>query len=302
LAKHRCSGILKVVSLHRFIFLFVLLTATAARALTIVGYDSATNDRFSSGYPLSPVVNTSVSFLGNGYNLSGVGWNSGNATQSFAMISNQYFVYANHYAPGPTMSFHSPTLGSVVSYTVSATRYNFTFNNQTSDFAIGKLSTEINPEHGITSYPILELPTLSSYLNLPVLTYGHGPNGPRLGANTVDLLLPYNFPNGGTVNDSYGIGYAYNSGQSGDSKFEGGDSSSPTFIPWYGTLALVGTHSVVGTIEPTEYSVDNFIPVYLSQMGAQDIDFSVVPEPSRTMLLLLGACAVLRRRHRAPRE
>ena len=84
--------------------------------------------------------------------------------------------------------------------------------------------------------------------------------------------------------------------------FEGGDSSSPTFIPWHGSLALVGTHSVTGTISGTPYSIDNFIPIYLDQMDTFGIEFSVVPEPSRFLLLLLGACALLRRRHRAPRE
>lgn len=282
---------------------FAFLAATAANALTIVGYDSATNNRFASGYPLVPVENNSVSFLGNGYDLSGVGWNAANSAQSFAMISDQYFVYANHYGPGAgsTLNFYSPTLNTVVSYGVSSTTYNFTFNGQTSDFAIGMLSTSLNAAHGISSYPILDLTTLSSYLGLPALIYGHGANGPRLGANTVDVLLPYNFP-GGTGDDSYGIGYSHNSGLPGDSMFEGGDSSSPTFIPWHGSLAIVGTHSVTGTISSTPYSIDNFIPIYLDQMDTFGIEFSVVPEPSRFLLLLLGACALLRRRHRAPRE
>ncbi len=285
-----------------FILCFSLMAATAAQALTIVNYDyaSAANDRFTTGYPNSPVPNFSVSFLGNGYDLSGVGWNSANTDQSFAMISNQYFAYSNHYGPGATMNFFSPVLGTVVSYGVSATTYNFTYNGETSDFAIGKLSTALNPSHGITSYPILDFNLPTDYLGLPALLYGHGVNGPVLGANTVDIVLPYNFPNGGTVNDSYGIGYNYLSGQSGDSMFESGDSSSPTFISWYGQLALVGTHSVTGTISSTVYSVDNLIAVYTNQMTTQGIDFTSVPEPSRLMLLLVGACALLRRRQRAP--
>jgi hypothetical protein len=289
------------VNFRPIIIAFALLAAPAVQALTIVGYDSATNDRFTSGYPSSPVENTSLSFLGAGYDLSGVGWNPGNTSQSFAMISDEYFVYANHYGPGSTMNFYSPTQNSVVTYGVSGTTYNFTFNGQTSDFAIGKLSSALNPVDGITSYPILDLPFTSDYLGLPALIYGHGSNGPRLGANTVDVVLPYNFP-GGIGNDSYGIGYSYNSSQTGDSMFEGGDSSSPTFIPWYGTLALVGTHSITGTISDTPYSIDNLIAVYVDQMTTQGIDFSVVPEPSRAVLLLVGACALLRRRHRERQE
>jgi len=280
--------------------LILLLTATTASALTIVGYDSATNDRFTSGYPLSPVPNSSVSFLGNGYDLSGVGWSAADSTRHFAMISDEYFVYANHHGPLGSLNFYSPTLGTVVNYGVSAA-YNFTFNSQTSDFAVGRLSSALDPAHGIASYPILDLPFTTDYLGLPALLYGNGPSGPRLGANTADIVLPYNF-SGGTGNDSFGIGYSYNSSLPGDSKFESGDSSSPSFTVWNGTLALLGTHSVVGTIGMTEYSVDNLIAVYLDQMTTQGIDFSSVPEPSRALFLLVGACALLRRRHRAPRE
>lgn len=279
--------------------LILLLAATTASALTIVGYDSATNDRFSSGYASSPVENTSLSFLGNGYDLSGVGWSSTDSTRSFAMISDQYFVFANHHAPGAAMNFYSPTLDTVVSYGVSNT-YNFTYNGQTSDFAVGRLVSALNPAHGITSYPILYAPTLESYLGLPVLMYGNGVGGPRLGANVVDLYGSYSL-NGGTLNN-IGIGYSYNSSLSGDSVLQSGDSSSPTFVPWNGALTLVGTHS--GVAQDSSYSVDNFIPYYLLQMINQGIPFSyvVVPEPSRAMLLLLGACTLLRRRHRAPRE
>ena len=287
------------MSLFRIIFSLTLLTATMASALTIVGYDSATNDRFSSGYPGNPVVNNSVSFLGAGYDLSGVGWNPANVTQSFAMISDQYFVYSNHYGPGSTLDFYSPTQGTVVSYDVSATSYHFTFNGQTSDFAVGKLSSALNPADGIASYPVLDLPTIQDYTGLPVLIYGHGGSSPRLGANVVDAYGSYDL-NGDTIADNYGIGYSYHSNQPGDSLFEGGDSSSPTFVPWHGSLALLGTHSGTTTIGSTPYSIDTFMPIYLDQVFAQGIDFSVVPEPSRALLLLFGACALLRRRHRAP--
>lgn len=282
------------------VILIALLAALPARALTIVGYDPATNDRFASGYPASPVENTFVSFLGNGYDLSGVGWSAADSTRHFTMISDEFFVYANHHGPGGSLNFHSPTLGAVVNYGVSAA-YNFTFNGQTSDFAVGRLTSALDPAHGIASYPILDLPFTTDYLGLPALLYGNGPGGPRLGANTADIVLPYNFP-GGEGNDSYGIGYSYNSGLPGDSLFESGDSSSPSFTVWNGSLALLGTHSVVGTIGMTEYSVDNLIAIYLDQMTTQGIDFSVVPESSRALFLLVGACALLRRRHRAPRE
>lgn len=275
----------------------LLLTAATASALTIVGYDPAVNNRFDSGYPTAPVENGSLSFLGNGFDLSGVGWNPGLTTQSFAMISDQYFVFSAHYAPGATMNFLNSS-GQVVSYGVSSTTYNFTYNGQTSDFAIGKLSTPLNPADGIASYPILDLAQATDYLGLNVLIYGHGSSGPRLGANVADLVLPYALFN--SQENNYGIAYSYNSSQAGDSVFEGGDSSSPTFVNWHGQLALVGVHSAVGSIGPTTYSIDNLIAAYTEQMTTQGIAFSAVPEPARGLLMLLGtcACALRRRRHR----
>lgn len=287
--------------MFRIILSFILLTATLARALTIVGYDSATNDRFSSGYPDNPVANTSVSFLGAGYDLSGVGWNPNDITQSFAMISDQYFVYSSHSGPGSTLDFYSPTLGTVVSYGVSATTYHFTYNGQTSDFAVGMLTSALNPADGIASYAILDLPTIDNYTGLPVLIYGHGGSSPVLGANVVDAYGDYDF-NDDAIADNYGIGYSYHSNQPGDSMFEGGDSSSPTFAVVNGSLVLLGTHSGTTTVGGIPYSIDTFAPTYFDQMTAQGIDFAAVPEPARGVLLLLGACALLRRRHRAAKE
>ena len=186
LGKDRTALHFRGVNLRPAIILFLLLTVSTAKALTIVGYNPATNDRFSSGYPLSPAENTSAAFLGNGYDLSGVGWNPDSPKSNFAMISDQYFVYSTHAGPGSTMSFFSPTQNSVVTYGVSGT-YHFTFNGQASDFSVGRLSSPIDAAYGITTYPILDLPTIQSYLGLPVLIYGHGgsvSSSPRLGAVT----------------------------------------------------------------------------------------------------------------------
>ena len=77
------------MSMFRVILSSILLTATMAKALTIVGYDSATNDRFSSGYPNNPVANagpdqelcepnTSTTFAGSALIFPATGtWTSG---------------------------------------------------------------------------------------------------------------------------------------------------------------------------------------------------------------------------------
>jgi hypothetical protein len=51
-----------------------LLTGWACYALIVQDHDPAVNDRFASGYPDAPVLNTSAKFLGKGLDFSGVGW------------------------------------------------------------------------------------------------------------------------------------------------------------------------------------------------------------------------------------
>ena len=82
----------------------------------------------------------------------------------------------------------------------------------------------------------------------------------------------------------------------GEARLVGGDSGSPTFTFIGGSLALLGTHSAIGTIEGVDYSFDNFIPIYLSQMAPLGIEFSVVPEPSRAVLVMMGFLFAFTRR------
>jgi hypothetical protein len=262
-------------------------------AVVISDYSSAVHDRFAGGFPSAPVPNTSTSFLGLSYNWSGVGWDPGDLRRNIAMISSQFFVYATHFQPGSTLHFYSPALGSVVSYSwspitdVTRFRFNHPVTGQPGDFSIGKLSAPLDPAHGITPYPILQLPNPNQYLGLPLLTYGFGGTGgtagPRIGTDTIhgfaDLdLYPLNA--GDSVADTYTI-YHVDGGQPGNTRYQSGDSSGPLFVPWNGTLALVGTHSAIGTDSNGNfYNFDNFIPTYLSDMAARGIAFTIVPEPA----------------------
>ncbi len=100
------------------LLLYLGLCSSAAMAVTIVNYSPAQFDRFSSGYPGAPVPNTDASFIGLNYDWSGVGWSVDDSTKSFAMISDQYFVYANHYGSATNISFYSPALSAVVTKAV----------------------------------------------------------------------------------------------------------------------------------------------------------------------------------------
>jgi PEP-CTERM motif len=291
----------------RHITLFLFLTAQAVSGLTVVGFSSSGNNRFASGYPSAPAVNGSGSFIGSGMDFSGVGWDSGLSSRSGTMISDEYFIFASHYQPGSTITFLSPTLlaanpsnpaAALVSYTVG-TRAQMTspITGQPSDFSIGRLTTALNPAHGIASYAILELDNLASYIGLEVLLYGNGAGGPRIGTNTIEDFFHYDL-NGDLVDETFAAGYDFDSGTANQANFEGGDSGSPTFAWFQGRLTLIGTHSAITTISGQPWSFDNFAPVYLDQMQAQGIEFTAVPEPSRVLLLALGLMGMLRRRVR----
>ncbi|MFN7563913.1 MAG: PEP-CTERM sorting domain-containing protein [Prosthecobacter sp.] len=289
--------------------LALMLTCASTQALTIVGYDANTNNRFASGYPTAPVPNSSLSFIGAGMDWSGVGWDAGLSTRSVAMISDQYFVFASHYTPGSTIQFLSPTLlaanpgnpaAAVVSYTVqSTTRLVSPISGMPGDFSIGRLTTPLNAGHGIAAYPVLALGSLTNYIGLQVLMYGHNDtttNSTIIGTNTISAFYHYDLYGGDGINDTFAAGYTFEPASPGDSQFESGDSGSPTFAFYQGRLALVGTHSAIATISGTQWSFDNFIPVYLDQLQALNVAFTTVPEPSRMLLMIAGLFALLRRR------
>ena len=287
------------------LILLIVSTTQISNAVTIAGYNAANFDRFSSGYSSSPVPNASPAFIGAGYNFSGVGWNPSLPTQSFAMISDQYFVYANHYAPGSSISFYSPISSSVVTYGVSAASFEpvSPITGRPSDLRIGKLTTPLNSSDGIAHYPVLNLSTYAAYLNLPVLIYGHGPttsDSPRIGVNKIDSFYSVDLNNDG-FDDSIDFGYKSYGGAAGEAMLEGGDSGSPSFVSWFGQLALVGTHSATGSVNSVDYSFDNFIPSYLDQIFSAGIDFETVPEPSRALLVVIGLVPLIWNRQRKTR-
>jgi hypothetical protein len=296
--------------------LLSVLTLSNAQAVTIIGYNATTHDRFSSGYATAPVPNASGSFIGAGLDFSGVGWNPALTTQSFTMISDEYFVFSSHYAPGSSISFFSPTLyaanpgnpaSAIVTYSVSGVRHrlNSPITGRPSDFSVGKLSTAISAAHGIGAYPILQYPSTADYLGLPLVVYGHGglstSNSPRIGTNTLDGFIHYDL-NNDTIDETFAFGFSASASPTGEARLQGGDSGSPSFTVFNGSLALLGTHSAIGTISGVDYSFDNFVPIYLSQMAPLGIEFSVVPEPSRALLLMFGLLVVLTGRQTSARS
>ncbi|MFA7345627.1 MAG: PEP-CTERM sorting domain-containing protein [Terrimicrobiaceae bacterium] len=314
-----CKGVIldvgQVKSTQATLRVLVSLLALSplANALVINGENAPDNYRFSSGYPLTPVPNNSSSFVAAGFDLSGVGWGT-DAKRSYTMISDRYFVFATHYPPTDNdMYFFSPTNGRV-HYSIDSAfsltlEYPFASpgNHLMTDLSVGRLTTAINAADNITSYPILNL-SPANYVGLNLLVYGWdaavgtGVIG-ELGqgnlywdnntpANAADDILKTdtNFDN---LNDTYVMTFTQGAG-AGEALLQGGDSGSPTFVPWNGSLALVGTHSAVNG----STSYDTFLPAYMQSLDNQGIPFNTVPEPSSCFLIFagLGGVAFARRK------
>lgn len=272
---------------------FLLLT-TAAHAVTIVGYDAALHDRFASGYPTTPVVNSSAGYVGAGYDFSGIGWSTTETQKSITMINDQYFVYSGHYPIGSTVSF----LGSdsqVYTYTVD-TSYSFAPTGELSDalgdLRIGRLTTSVSPT--IASYAIFDSSDYDDFSGLPLLVYGHGSGGsPRIGTNISEGLVDVEVETG-----VFKKGLVWDQDPAlGEALLESGDSGSPTFAIYNGQLVLLGTHYGVGGTT----SVDDLLALYLDSLAAAGIPFSTVPEPGKVafLLLALGSIGMRRKRHPA---
>src|SRR5438105_15517480 len=151
-----------------------LVAPPAGRAGVIAGYDPnspashATFDRFSGGYPTAPVANTSPSFIGGNYDLSGVGWSANVPGFGITLISPQHFLGAFHttgnasaFPVGGQVSFVNGA-GAVHSYTIQGlSRPTTTFTNnlgqqQTlpSDVMLGTLSAPIPAAGGVHFFPV----------------------------------------------------------------------------------------------------------------------------------------------------
>ena len=239
---------------------------------------SAANDRFLD----------SSSFIGEPYNWSGVGAGSGGGWAT--MISSTYFVSANHYHPGPgsTVTFYTTnsTSGPSYTYTVASGE-----EIGDSDLYLGKLSTAVNAS--IATYPVLDLPSQSDYINRTIWAYGV-PN--RVGLNNIADITDTELIGEDTICMEYN--YYANGGQQGANEcyLESGDSGGPSFAVVNGSLALLGTHFYDDGAQPGNgyVSGDTFVPYYISQLDADMVGaqvMTVVPEPASLILLGVGVAA-----------
>lgn len=233
----------------------MVATATpwVAHGLDVVGYSSAANDRFSSGYPSAPITNTSPSFVGLDYSWLGVGWAAGDPTKGFGFVTPRHYLVATHYGGSPLINLLDAS-GQVFTGTQASvvnTGYGFTNNNtQAPDLSLGTLTAAIPASRGLPREAVLDLNTTSTnnvvYNGQPLLVYGRGPNGSsstRIGSATI---------NGTTLSGSD----SYITTSASNVILQTGDSGSPDFIPW--TNPNGGAElTIIGNNAATDFSTVN---------------------------------------------
>jgi hypothetical protein len=322
--------------------LFALL-ATAqqpgrAAAGVIVDHNAssfdARYDRFASGFPTAPVPNTSPTFTGSGFDLSGVGWFSiGSTFFSVGMVSERHFIAAAHSPPGPgtQINFLDPTTNVIHTYTVQGGQRPVTqfVNSQgqlqtfPSDVFLGTLTAPIPASDHIGFFPVAGGAD-NSFVGFPTLNYGQNPaygagNQLHLGRNNVQLVTTTSFDGPNPVNEATRVfAYDWTPTNPGEFYLIGGDSGAPSLINLGGRLTMLGGHYGVSNVttmpNPGDQSVDTFLPFYISQLNAlmaQDTDAThpngysltviAVPEPGVLVLTGLAAAVAVCVRRRSRR-
>jgi autotransporter-associated beta strand protein len=218
-----------------------------APGVTITGYSSAANDRFASGFPASPVPNTSGNFVGVSYDWSGVGWASGSPTKGFGFITPQHYLVASHYGGAATVTLRGSDgmLRTGTQATVTNTGYGLVFG--VPDLSLGQLTVPLPASWQVARSAVLDLnptsETNGDYTGQPLLVYGRGPSdtaSPRVGAATI---------NGWGVSGAVSFVSSSRTG-SPSVQLETGDSGSPIFVPWTnpsGTsqLTILGNNAAI---------------------------------------------------------
>ena len=231
------------------------LLAAASHGLTLTNYQADTHNRFSSGYPLNPVENASVNFIGRNYDWSAVAWSATDATKSFAFLSPKHSLIARHYGGATTLNFATDTgIQSATQASIANTGLGLIFEGQTvGDLSVGRLSTPLSASLSLPRYGVFDgNPSSSTNAALNgrnLIVYGRGPNA----TSSTRLAL-------GTVEGTSvaGVSGDFLRTTTADFTYQTGDSGSPVFTTWVdanGTtsIALVGNAAAVDTTNGFNY-------------------------------------------------
>jgi hypothetical protein len=216
------------------VFLLSSMTLVGVRtvsALTVSDYDPLVHDRFESGFPTSPVENSSSDFIGKDYDWSGVGWSVTDRRKGFGFISPQHYLVAAHFGGGATIALVDQDEQYLTASQASVSNTGFgVVLNGTPDLSVGRLTSPVS--NSMARYAILDLnatsTTNSSYAGQPVFIYGRG-TGSATTATSPRISDGSIFSNTLTT---YGSNNGYMTVKMNNFSFEIGDSGSPAFIQW----------------------------------------------------------------------
>jgi len=231
-----------------FVFSVISVSTVQLLALQTSNYSSETNDRFSSGYPSSPVENSSPNFVGAGLDWAGVGWATNNASKSFGFLSPQHYLVAKHFAGAANVRiFADGALQTESQWKVENTGFGVVFSGETlGDLSLGTLNTPFSGSSGLPRYAVLDLNSGSStntsanYNGLNLLLYGRGANSSsstRVGEASINSVTisgnNHYFTTSRTV-----------------TQLETGDSGSPALHRWTNPaggqeVTLIGNHAAI---------------------------------------------------------
>ncbi len=286
------------------VWVLALWSAPAAAIGINAGSDSpaARNDRFASGYvfssgtltgPLAP--NTNASFIGSGYDWSGVGWNSGSGVHSYALITPRQMVIANHYAPlnlnQPNPQFVSNG-GQLTTVSIQSQPGTHPYpigsggGSYASDLATAQLSNPISQSAGLTTYSILfQGYNPNTYVGYNLLSYGQTA---AIGWNTIAAVgtgteLFDGFGPKYTPDPAYYMEFLYDTTTPDRTTLQSGDSGSPSFMVTGspGVMYLAGAHYLTTDTGPPNYTpvsgYDTFLPLSLPMLDGDTSPTGYLP-------------------------
>lgn len=285
----RARQIGNLIRTMKTIALFFLLCHLAS-GLVIRDFSTTRHNRFLN-FPAAPTPNPA--FLHAATDLTGVGWYispSNTAVElrrQFTMVSPKHFVGAYHFRPSVlgSIRFVAPN-GMVRTYEVESLQTILNDEGKPTDLFIGTLENEIAPTDGISFHPYLSLAG-GNYVGQELIFMGHrndsGSVTHRGGRGVLQARVQ--FGAGTEIGDETGFNKTegffwvyrenefFDLGDPDDAHVQSGDSGSPSLVPVDGRGAIVGIHSLLGTVEigfSTEYTnYDTFVPFYIDELNSR---------------------------------
>ncbi len=305
------------------VFLLLLiclqLSTLPSTAISITGYSSIENDRFTAGFPTAPIPNDDPSFTGAGLDLRGIAWSlnthDSNSYKGLGLLSPRHFLTAQHYEYSNISGTGQNTKGIRIlgldgqAYQVNARLpsdigpggitavvnlgYGIELtpsNGETAkDLAIGILKSSVTAPSNLKRLPLLDLNPSSttnqiSNYNLNLFLYGRSSNtngSPRIVATTASS----------TSNNGSDPTQPVIATTQSDAAFETGDSGAPALHQWttpngQEILTVVGVNSAADNINNFNYlsllPVAGAIQAAQSAMDSEGYTLAIEGNPAHT--------------------